>query len=66
MNISYNHLSGYESLEGLSECLSITNLDLSNNFISYEKSILELFGNTNLACLYLKSNTFGIILKYKF
>ncbi|CAD8147219.1 unnamed protein product [Paramecium octaurelia] len=58
LNISNNHLAGYESLEGLQECLSITNLDLSNNFISYEKPILELFGKTNLACLYLKANSY--------
>ncbi|CAD8054557.1 unnamed protein product [Paramecium primaurelia] len=58
LNISNNHLTGYESLEGLLECLSITNLDISNNFISYEQSIVELFGKTNLACLYLKANSF--------
>ncbi|CAD8096954.1 unnamed protein product [Paramecium sonneborni] len=58
LNISNNQLCGYESLEGLMECLSITNLDISNNFIAFERCILEIFGSTNIACLYLKANSF--------
>jgi Ran GTPase-activating protein (RanGAP) involved in mRNA processing and transport len=51
-------------MEGLLECLSIANLDLSNNHISYSQEILDIFAKTNLSCLYLKANGISIFQYY--
>ncbi|CAD8095843.1 unnamed protein product [Paramecium sonneborni] len=58
LNLSHNQLTDYESLRELKFCPSILNLDLSNNHINYEESIIEIFQHSYTACLYLKANTF--------
>ncbi len=52
-----NQLRNYEHLQTLSNCPSLSNLNLSNNYIQYHPDIINIFINLpNLACLYLKGN----------
>ncbi|CAD8191117.1 unnamed protein product [Paramecium pentaurelia] len=58
LNLSHNLLTNYQSLLEIQDCPSIQNLDLSNNHINYEESIITIFQQTYIGCLYLKANTF--------
>jgi Leucine-rich repeat (LRR) protein len=40
-NISHNHLLDCESVELITECLSITNLDLSDNKFDYSEELFK-------------------------
>lgn len=43
LNICHNHLTGYDSLEGLLEAKTLTNIDASFNPIEHEEKILNIF-----------------------
>jgi|JI6StandDraft_1071083.scaffolds.fasta_scaffold02593_21 dynein assembly factor 1 len=54
--ISHNLLTTAESLEGIGECPSVANLDLSNNEIECQEEVLTLLSQLpELAVLYLKN-----------
>lgn len=58
--LNNNSLLSAESIRNLTQCPSLTNLDLSDNHIEASESILDTFiALPALACLYLKGNPLG-------
>jgi len=57
LDVSNNYLENSEAIRGLTECPSLTNINLSNNATKYSDDILPIFtALVNLKVLYLKDN----------
>ena len=41
LEMSHNHLLSMASMDGLKECPSITQIDVSNNYIDFEEGVVE-------------------------
>jgi hypothetical protein len=57
IDLSHNRLPNKESLEGLTERLTLTSIDISNNLIEYSEDLLSfLFSMQHILAFYLKGN----------
>lgn len=57
LDLSYNELASSVNLMGLKECPSLTNVDLSHNYIIYDEDLIPIFSALpNIACLYMGRN----------
>jgi len=57
LDLSNNYLENSEAIRGITECPSLTNINLSNNPTKYSDDILPIFSAmVNLKVLYLKDN----------